>query len=61
MFNTMKHSTCNKNPTVINLISLNKVVKKLPDGPKHLRFNQIDINSEDLKTVFYADASLGNL
>ena len=61
MFDTMEHSTYNKKPTVRNLISLNKVVKKLPDGPKHLRFNQIDIKREGLKIVFYADASLGNL
>jgi hypothetical protein len=60
-FDTMEHSTYNKKPTVRNLMSLNKVVKKLPDGPKHLRFNKIDINREGLKIVFYADASLGNL
>ena len=61
MFDTMEHSTYNEKPTVRNLISLNKVVKKLPGGPKHLRFNQIDIKREGLKIVFYADASLGNL
>ena len=61
VFDTMEHSTYNKKPTVRNLLSLNKVVKKLPDGPRHLKFNQIDIKQGELKIVFYADASLGNL
>ena len=57
----MEHSTYNKKPTVRNMISLNKIVKKIPDGPKNLKFNQIDIKQGGLRNVFYADASLGNL
>ena len=54
----MEHSTYNKKPTVRNMISLNKIG---PDGPKNLKFNQIDIKQGGLRIVFYADASLGNL
>ena len=60
-FDTMEHSMYNKKPTVRNLMSLNKVVKKIPDGPKNIRFNKLDIKKGGLKIVFYADASLGNL
>ena len=61
VFDTMEHSTYNKKPTVRNKISINKVVKKIPDGPKNLKFNHIDIKQGGLRIVFYADAGLGNL
>ncbi len=61
VYDTLEHSTFNKNTQVKHLISLNKVTKKLNGGPKFLKFNQMDINKGQLKLVFYADASLGNL
>ena len=60
-YDTLEHATFNKHAKVKNLISLNKVTKKLPEGPKFLKFNQMDINRSQMKLVFYADASLGNL
>ena len=60
-FDTMEHSMFNKKPTWKNQISLNKVVKKLPDGPAHIKFNKIDLKKEGMKIVFFCDASLGNL
>ena len=60
-YDTMVHSMYNKKPSWKNQISLNKVVKKLPDGPSHVKFNGIDLKKEGMKIVFYCDASLGNL
>ena len=60
-YETLEHSTYTKNATVKNQLSLNKVIKKLSDGPDFLRFNQTDIRKGEIKLVFYSDASLGNL
>ena len=60
-YDTLEHSTYSKRPLVKNLISLNKVVKKLPDGPKCLTFNKLNIKEGELKIVFHSDASLGNM
>ncbi len=51
---------CNKNPTVKDLLDLNKVVSKLNVG-KRIRFPKLDLKNGQLKIIVHCDASFGNL
>ena len=61
VYDTLEHSTFTKNPKVKNLLSLNKVVKRMSDGPKCIRFNKMNFKDKELRLICYTDASLGNL
>jgi len=60
-FDTLEHSTYSKNATVKDLLSLNKVTRRINDGPKMICFKHINLDKDDLQVVTYSDASLGNL
>ena len=60
-YDTLEHSTHGKKLQVKHLKSLNKVVKRLHEGPEHLTFNCMDLRKDQLKLVAYSDASLANL
>ena len=60
-YDTMEHSTLGKNPKVKDLLSLNKVTKKIDQGNAKTLFRAMNLEKDKLQIVFYSDASLGNL
>lgn len=60
-YDTLEHSTYTKSLQIKHLISINKVVRKLNNGPKYLFYRSIDLGKSELKIIVYSDASLGNL
>ena len=60
-YDTMEHSTIGKNTKVKDLISINKVTKKVNEGHKEIVFRSMNLEKDRLQIVFYSDASLGNL
>ena len=60
-YDTLAHSTLSKNAQIKDLLTLNKAVKKVKDGPKWITFNKLNLDKEKFKIIFYSDASLGNL
>ena len=60
-YDTMEHSTVGKNPKVKDLLSINKVAKKVCEGHKRMVFRAMDLEKDHLQILFYSDASLGNL
>ena len=60
-FDTLEHSTYNKNPKVKNIASLNKVVRKLDQGPAKICYRALNLEKGNLQLLCFTDASLGNL
>ncbi len=60
-FDTLEHSTYSKNPKIKHLKSLNKVTKKLDQGPSKICYRKLDIDKGDLQLLCFTDASLGNI
>ena len=60
-YDTLEHSTFGKAPRIKDLLSLNKVVKRVVDGPHVLRFHGMNLEKDNLQIVTFSDASLGNL
>ena len=60
-FDTMEHSTFSKSPRIRDMLSLNKVVKKLDQGPARICYRALDIEKGNLHLLCFADASLGNM
>ena len=60
-YDTMELSTFSKDPKVKDILTLNKVVKKVSDGDSRLCFKPMNLKTDTLKIVFYSDAGLGNL
>ena len=60
-FEAMEHSTFAKKPLVKHLLSLNKAIKKLDEGPLKNVFRAMDLEKDRIQILFYSDASLGNL
>lgn len=60
-YDVLELSTVAKNPTIRDLMDMNKVIKKTTDGPKFMRYSALDLYHEELKVIFYSDASLGKL
>ena len=60
-YDTLEHSTHGKSPRVKDLLTLNKVVKRISEGPSFIQFQSMDIEKDDLQIVSFSDASLGNL
>ena len=59
-FDTLEHSTYGKKK-MKHLKSLNKVIKKLPDGPKKICYRKLDVEKGNLHLLCFTDASLGNI
>lgn len=59
-FDTLEHSTFSIKK-VKHLKSLNKVTKKLADGPKRVTYRKLDIEKGNLHLLCFTDASLGNI
>ncbi|XP_063683937.1 uncharacterized protein LOC134818355 [Bolinopsis microptera] len=59
-FDTLEHSTYSTKK-VKHLKSLNKVTKKLADGPKRVVYRKLDIEKGNLHLLCFTDASLGNI
>ena len=45
----------------MNLLFLNKIVKKIADNPSRIYFRPLNLKTDAIKVVFYSDAGLGNL
>ena len=60
-YDVLEHSCYNQNPSVSNLKSLNKVTKRLVDGPQIIRFPKLDLTKSQLEIIVWTDASLGKL
>ena len=60
-FDTLELSTYANNACVKHVKVLNKVVKKISGGPQHICFRGMDLEKENIKIVFFSDASVGNL
>lgn len=57
-FDVFRFSSC-KEPTVADLKSVRKVIRRMQHGPKHIVFPKLDISK--LYIQMYTDASLGNM
>jgi len=60
-YDTLELSTLAKDPKVKDLIRINKTLKKIEGGPQKIRFKAINLEREDIKIIYFSDASLGNL
>ena len=60
-YDVLELSTVAKDPTIRDLMNMNKVIKKIGDGPKNICFRSLDLYHEDLNITFFSDASLGKL
>ena len=60
-YDVLEHACYNQSPNVSNLKSLNKVTRRLIDGPQKIRFPKLDLVKSKLEIVVWTDASLGKL
>lgn len=60
-YDCMELSTYSKSPKVKDMLFLNKVVKKVQDKDSTIHFRPLDLKTDNIRVVFYSDASLGNL
>ena len=60
-YDVLEHSTSSSNPTVKNVQSINKVCKRIQEGPQLLNFKAMNLEKDQISIVFFSDASLGNM
>lgn len=60
-YDTMEMATYAKSPRVRHMLALNKVVRKIHETSSTIKFQPMDLVTDQLKIIFYSDASLGNM
>lgn len=60
-YDAMEMATYAKSPRVRDMLALNKVVRKIHEISSTIKFQPMDLVTDELKIIFYSDASLGNM